>query len=220
MIERAFEEARKQNTGAVERFALDCALDLLRAADIKDPKIVETQPAPEITLEAFLEGKRVQTLEIGGKSLQQLEQELDQAGINVSSYARDMMHHRDFTTLETPQTIDLLWVPVQDFGLPRGGTTKEIFTRADALPFLERCPAEVGPHLRLVDKDQPLNTWYYIAMNTIPGRRGGPSVFGLGHGEDGFWLDGRWAGPGDGWGPGGLLVFSLRKPEALKPSTL
>lgn len=220
MIERAFEEARRHNRGAVKQFALDRAREILKAAGIKDPKIVDTQPAktrtargeattPEVSLETFLEGKRRETLVIGGKSLQQLEEEHDQAGIKVSPYVEDMLYHKDFTTLKIPQTIDLVWVQVKDFGLTGGGTTKEIFARADALPFLGRCPAEVGPHQRLADEDQPLDTRYCIAMNTIPDRGGRPRVFMLGHREDGLWLNDYWVDPDDRWDPGDQFVFSL-----------
>lgn len=177
----------------------------------------EATQTPEITLEAFLEVKRVQTIKIGGKPFQQLEEELDQdPDINVSSYARDMMHHEKFTTLETAKDVDLVWVQVKDLGLTRGGTTRQIFERADALPFLERCPAEVGPHLRLIDKDQPLNTLYYIAMNTITDRHGHPGVFALERRGDGLWMDGHWARPDGGWPPGGQGVFAVRKPETLE----
>lgn len=42
------------------------------------------------------------------------------------------------------------------------------------------CPAEVGPHLRLADKDQPCETWYWTAMEPITDSVGRPSVFCVG----------------------------------------
>lgn len=237
MIERAFEEARKQNRGAVQRFALDRAREILKAAGIKDPNRVDIQPAktrtargeattPEVSLETFLEGKRRETLVIGGKSPQQLEGEVDRLG-EVLLDARYILRHRKFTTLQLPRPIDLVWLRVQDLVFPKGATTVEIFGRENDVnehgnpaPFtkgrmtelgLGFCPAEVGPHQRLADKDQPMNTWYYIAMEPITDRRGSPDVFELGHDGHGLWLRGLWADPDYGWSPEALFVFSPRK---------
>lgn len=167
-----------------------------------------------ITLETFLEGKRRETRMIGGKLPQQLEEELKQAGKKLSQNGSYILQR--IGTFDTPEEIDLVWVAVQDLGLPQGGTFLEIMRSADALRFLRRCPAEVGPYLRLADDQQPMNTWYTIAMDPIAGRDGGPRVFGLGRRGGGLWLDDRWADPDLGWDPGRRLVFALRK-DTLKP---
>lgn len=169
-----------------------------------------------ITLETLLEGKIRQTVEIGGKTAQQLENELEQAGININSYARDMMHSADFTTLKDPQKLETVRVKVQDLKLSRTSTTHIIYEKAQELG-LELCPAEVGPHMRLAYKDQPMGEWFVIGMKQITDRFGLPFVFGLGRRGDGLWLDVGWAGPGIRWYPEHEFVFSLRKPEALKP---
>jgi hypothetical protein len=162
---------------------------------------------------SFPEGKIPrETIEIGGKSSQQLEAELKQRGIKISSYAEDMLKSSDFTTLKDPQNIDTIRLKVQDLGLPVNPTTEQIYARAKELG-LELCPAELGPYKRLKDTNQPMGEWYYIAMKQIAGRGrvGVPSVFLLEHSGGGLWLDGSWAGPGRRWDPEYRFVFSLRK---------
>lgn len=169
----------------------------------------------------FPEGKiRRDTIEIGGKSKQQLEKELKQAGINISSYAEDIFHNQYFNTLNTPINIDTVRLKVQDLGLKGNPTTDEVYARANELG-LELCPAEVGPHLRLKDTNQPLGEWYYIGMKQITDRYGDPFVFRLARHGDGLWLHYEWARPDGRWYPDRGFVFSLRKEnETQKPSEL
>lgn len=230
MIERAFEEARlhKDNKrNAVRQFAIERAMDLLKAAGVVDPAIKDqvvatrSQKAVEQPFYTIPEGIGVRsTLEIGGKSAQQLEEELKQRGINVSSYAREMMHSSTFTTLEEPTAIELLKLRVQDLGLSGTPITKQIFERAQRSKvgemILDLCPVEVGPYQRLNDSEQPLNDWYYIAHQQITDRSGSPRVFRLGRSAGGLWLSGAWAGPESGWNLEGQVVFSLRSPEPAK----
>jgi hypothetical protein len=160
---------------------------------------------------SFPEGKiKMQKLEIGGKSKQELVAEMKQAGINIYEYAQQMMDSPDFTTLPQKDDIDLVRLRVQDLGLKGTPTTDEVYAKASELG-LDLCPAEVGPQLRLKDKDQPLGEWYFIGMKQIAGRRGDPSVFYLVRNEDGLWLDDGWAFPVGKWNPDDEFVFALRK---------
>lgn len=149
-------------------------------------------------------------LEIGGKTAQKLERELEQKNFKIYDYARDMLQSRDFTTLKNPEQIDLVRLKVQDLGFTSGTTTDQIYTRAQELG-LELCPAEVGPHQRLKDIDQPMGDYYQIAMKQITDRDGGPGVFGLERRAGGLWLHSNWALPGSKWRPGRGFVFRLRK---------
>lgn len=76
---------------------------------------------------------------------------------------------------------------------------------------LELCRAEVGPHQRIADTEQPLNDFYYIAHEQITGRDGFPAVFRLGRHDFGLWLHGYWAKPEFKWPPEFQLVFALRE---------
>lgn len=160
---------------------------------------------------SFPEGKiHRESLEIGGKTAQQLEAELEKAGVNISSYARDMLHSPNFTTLPNSEPLEIVRLTVGDLGFTEIATTEQIYERARQ-SGLDLCPAEVGPHLRLKDTDQLLGEWYYIGMKQIADSDGHPNVFRLGRGGGGVWLSGGWAGPGGRWRPGHGFVFGLRK---------
>lgn len=168
---------------------------------------------------SFPEGKiRRQAVEIGGKSKDQLKAELKTAGVSISSYAEDMLNSLDFITLKNPQIMDTVRLRVQDLGLEGYPTTDQVYARAKELG-LELCPAEVGPHLRLKNMDQPVGDWYWIGMKQITDRGGDPYVFDLERHGDGLWLHDRWARPGDAWGPRDQFVFSLRKSETQNTQT-
>ena len=159
---------------------------------------------------SFPEGKiRKSDLEIGGKTTAELEQELIAKNINISEYAKDMLHSPDFATLENPEQIDLVRLKVRDLGFPSGATTDQIYAKAAEFG-LELCPAEVAPHQRLKDEDQPLGDWYKIAMKQITYRRGYPYAFDLVHGSDGLRLDDRWAKPDYRWNADVGFLFRLR----------
>lgn len=154
-----------------------------------------------------------QILKIDGRleSADQALAELKQAGINQIDYSEDMVKKVTFT--KNPRTVELVWLNGYDVGLTAVTTTANRFERGEALG-LEKCHEEVGIYQGFADKDQPLNTWYYMAMDTLTDRSGFPRVFGLARGEDGLWLRGRWAGPGDGWYPESQLVFALPQVKA------
>jgi len=175
------------------------------------PGIFDTLQHVEHVYTSFPEGKiRRQVVEIGGKAKKQLQAELKQAGINVSSYTEDMLKSSDFTTLSKPQNFDTVRLKVEDLGLSGFPTTDQVYKRAEELG-LELCPAEVGPHYRLKYADQPLGEWFYIGMKQIADRDGDPLVFRLVRDVDGLWLDYTWAEPGRKWHPKDEFVFGLRK---------
>lgn len=229
MIERAFEEAqlhKGNKRNAVRQFAITQARQILEAAGVVDPTIKDQalatrpQTAVEESLYFIPEGIGVRSiLEIGGKPADQLEAEAKSVR-NVSGYALDMMHNPKFTTLLEVTPVELIKLPVSALDLPGNPTTKQIFERVPQCRVgdmaLELCRVEVGPHQAIKDTEQPLNDWYYIMHEQVTDHSGGPSVFKLGRYADGLWLDGGWAGPDDGWGPGFQLVFALRKIEPVK----
>lgn len=174
------------------------------------------QAGIEHVYRSFPEGRIImQKLEIGGKSRQQLESELKAAGINITDYAQDMLNSPDFTTLPQKDDVDLVRLRVQDLGLKGTPTTDEVYAKAAELG-LDLCPAEVGPHLRLKDQNQPLGEWYFIGMKQIADRHGDPRVFDLARHGDGLWLRHGWAEPGRPWSPGRGFVFALRPSTSLR----
>lgn len=153
---------------------------------------------------------RLQSLEIGGKNSEQLQAELRAKGFQVSDYAEDLLKSPEFKTLKSTQYIDLVRLTVKDLGFDQWATTDQVYKRAQELG-LELCPAEVGPHLRLKDINQPMGEWYYIAMKQITDRDGNPDVFLLERDDDGLWLNSGWTRPGNQWYLENEFVFGLRK---------
>lgn len=149
-------------------------------------------------------------LTIGGKDKKQLEKALASGKIIVGDWAKDMLRSEGFTTFPDQQTISLVRAKLSDLGLTGFSTMTEILARANTFN-LEKCPVEAAVYQRLADKDQPLNTSYFMAMDPIAGSDGHPRVFKLVRDADGLWLCGSWAGPDGQWHPGSEFVFSLRK---------
>ena len=176
------------------------------------PNIFRTLKHLEHIYTKFPEGKiRQDSVEIGGMTEKQLEEELEKQKINIGDYARHMMKSKDFITAKKPEPADLVRLKVGDLGLPKQNpTTDEIYARAEELG-LELCPPEVGPHYRLKYQDQPLEEWVRIGMKQIADPGGDPDVFDLGRNDDGLWLDSYWARPTNEWDPDDELVFRLRK---------
>lgn len=161
---------------------------------------------------SFPEGKITrQSLEIGGQTASELEEVLERAGFKISDYARSMLKSKEFTTENQKEQNDLVRLTVDAlFNDGRVHTTDEVFSKAKDFG-LELCPAEVGPHLRLNYRDQPLDEWIYVAMKQITASGGDPDVFNVVRNGDGSWLGRSWAGPGEEWHPEDEFVFRLRK---------
>lgn len=175
------------------------------------------QKLPE-TLEhvytSFPENKiRRETVEIGGKSKEQLISEMEASGINISDYAKSMMENPDFVWGSSREEVKLVRLTVAHLGFKTGATTDQIYKRVQALG-LELCPPDTGPNYRLQYKDQPLGEWVRIGMKQISDYDGNPNVFYLERDDDGLWLSSDWAGPGLTWHPDSKFVFRFRKVEA------
>ncbi len=131
-----------------------------------------------------------------------------------------MIHNPKFTTLPEVTPVELIKLPVSAFGLSGIPTTEQIVERATHSRIghmaLELCRAEVGPHQRIKDTEQPLNDWYSIMHEPLSDRDGSLLVFSLARFALGLWLRGRWARPDGGWAPDLQVVFALREIEPVK----
>ena len=156
---------------------------------------------------------RRDSVEIGGKSKEQLITEMESAGINISDYAKSMMNNPDFIVGTNKEEAKLVRLTVADLGFKTSATTDQVFERAQALG-LELCPPDTGPNYRLKYKDQPLGEYFPIGMKQITDSGGHPSVFDLHRRGGGLWLDRRWAEPSNAWSPYDEFVFRFRKVEA------
>lgn len=176
-----------------------------------EPGIFDRLQNVEYIYTSFPEG-RIERGEvtIGGKTAEQLEEQLRREGFRMSSYAVDMIKSPEFTTQRNVEDVDLVYLSIGDLGFANGGTTEQIYRKAEELG-LELCPAEVGPRLRLNDVEQKPNDYYFVAMKQITESDGYPDVFDLRHDGDALWLYGHWAKPGDHWDLGGRFIFRRHK---------
>ena len=150
------------------------------------------------------------TIEIGGKTVKQLETELEKVGNKISDYARHMLNSNEFKIQKKSEQVNLIRLKVRDLFGDKYPTTDELYKKAEEFG-LELCPAEVGPHYRLQYKNQPMDEWFSIAMKQISDPDGLPYVFSMGRNSGGVWLSNHWAGPAIEWDPGRGVVFRLRK---------
>ena len=149
------------------------------------------------------------TLTIGGVPKDELQTRLGD-GFFVSDWAEDVMSKPEFITALEPYEIHLARVKVKDLGFKEEPTITELFARIREVGDL--CPAEVGPHLRIADKDQPKSTWYWVAMDPVTASGGDPDVFSVRRSGGGRrWLDAGGADPGRHWDLEDEVVFCLRK---------
>ncbi len=152
-----------------------------------------------------------ESVEIGGKSAEQLISKMKAAGVNISDYSESMLHNaKGFVSGESPEEATLIHLTVADLGFKTRATTDQIFERAQSLG-LELCPPDTGPNYRLKYKKQPLNKWIYVGMRQIIDSDSNPRVFGLVRDYYGLWLDDIWAEPDSVWNPNYRFVFRLRK---------
>ncbi len=162
----------------------------------------------EHILTSFPEGNlKRYSVEIGGKSKEQLRAELKEKDITVTSWAEQLLDSNDFSISSTQESAELVRLTVKDLGFPNDATTDEIYAKAAELG-LELCPAEVGPQLRL---SYTGNDWMYIAMKQIADRDGYPDVFLLDEDVGELELSAHDAGPDDRWASDDQFVFRLRK---------
>lgn len=131
-------------------------------------------------------------------------------GCRISDWASDILGKDAFTTTTEETEVELVNVSVAELGFKNGAKRADIYQRAQEYG-LDLCPAEVGAQLRLQYKDQPKDEWLRIAMEPITDSGGRLSVFDVGRGGDGLWLDGVSGRPGRFWDGGDRWVFDRRK---------
>lgn len=149
------------------------------------------------------------TLTVGGYSREELPKVVEQEKFLVSDLARELMARPEFTTSPAPYTIRLGRVRVGDLGFTARTYTPALFERL--AQYFDECPAETGPHLRRIYRDQPMGEWLAVFQKPIAGSDHVPAVFALHAHSHGLALNAHDARPEYGWNPGRELVVRLRE---------
>ena len=147
------------------------------------------------------------TIGIGTKFI--LKQDLEELGVHVHASILDHIYYECI-----PQELDLVLATGLDFGLGRDCyvSTGEFLALAEA-NGLERCPAEVGPQLRMQYLSQNDEWDHLIAMTprSIPEDRSCCAMFIVGYytccGEKQLFLNQHWIEQGDVWRAATQMVF-------------
>ncbi len=142
------------------------------------------------------------------QNVKELSQALTSRGFRIGDYAADILKRTPLAQTETE--IELVQVTGRDLGFRKATRRDKIYARAQELG-LDLVPAEVGPELRLVYSDQPMNEWVLMGMEPIAVSGGNPRVFRVGRYEDGIWLYTNYGRPGFEWDPDNRWVFARRK---------
>ncbi|MEK7102429.1 MAG: hypothetical protein AAB912_02225 [Patescibacteria group bacterium] len=95
-------------------------------------------------------------------------------GYRISSDARHILVRTPIA--KTMTTVDLVLLSVREMGLPNKATTREIYNWAEGVG-LEKCPAEVGPALRMQYVKQEIDELIMVGMEPIERSDGRLYVF-------------------------------------------
>jgi hypothetical protein len=157
---------------------------------------------------SFPEGKiQRRSIEIGGKSAEQLQDELEQSSIIITPQAQEILESTDFTTQQDRQSLNTVRFKIQDLNLASEiPDINEIFEKIKELG-LEPCPAETGPQLLIQYPNQPAEE-VHIGMKPIAKTKG-PRLFVLRNLGNADFLDSRpEIYP---WYPHNMFVFTIPK---------
>lgn len=172
------------------------------------PKIVDLVEEKK-SIASFLVWKTLK-LGTGLKSADDFRKALKWSVFRISNWADDILGKPAFTVSTEGKEINLVVSTTNELTGKDGATTVEVFAGAARLR-LEKCPAEVGPQLRLQYRGQPLGERLLIGMEPITDSDGILSVFHVEHDDDGLWLYGTHGCPDDLWNGDCRWVFALRK---------
>ncbi|MEK7078325.1 MAG: hypothetical protein AAB911_02035 [Patescibacteria group bacterium] len=117
---------------------------------------------------SFPENKiRRENIEVGGKTVKQLKDELKHADIAIFPDAENILDRRKFIPGKNPEEITLVRLTIASLGLKTRITTDQIYERAQTLGLV-LCPVDTGPHYLLKHQNQALQR-VYVAMKPIAG---------------------------------------------------
>ena len=152
------------------------------------------------------------SLDIGGKSKEQLVGELRKSHILVGPWGVEMMDRAEFVTQPTAQTTNLSIVEVRDLGFTREPWTVNVFARIKELGH-SLCAPDAGPHIRLSYVDQLPGEYFWVAMDIgTEETQPDPRVFFVGRSDNGTrWLRGYSAKADFRWVLNSKFVFVTGK---------
>lgn len=144
----------------------------------------------------------------GLKTADEFRKAIADNDLRLGDWGSNILGKPEFTAATEPSEVNLVRMSVKDLGFKGNARFAEICARGKELG-LELCPSEVGPQLRLQYLDQPKNEWLIIAMEAIRDSQGLLDAFGVGHVDEGRWLNACYGHPDSTWNPDYQFVFVL-----------
>ena len=129
-------------------------------------------------------------------------------GMHIGSHADDIIDKRAFMIPPSNTQISLVVKAVSELGFEGRANFEEICVAANRIGLV-KCPAKVGPLLRLHYTEQPLGEWIIVAMDSIIDSKGEPRMFLVGHNDRGLWLVGDHGYPRHSYGHTKKFVFAV-----------
>ncbi len=163
---------KKPSEEQIQRILNGHWADLLNAncdeADRNRPTIRNLLGLPPIKSDlAVYQFRTWKSIQLGTyKNIKTLKKAIDKEGCVICEWANNIMNNSAFTLSKTRMTVDLVKVTVGDLGFTKLTRYDNICKRAESLG-LSKCPAEVGPQLRLQYVDQYEGEWLLVAMDAI-----------------------------------------------------
>jgi len=119
------------------------------------------------------------------KSPKDYRNAMEKEGYRIGYYTGQILNKTEVS--QTEIQLDLVAVTVGELGFKDGARRDVFYVRAIDLG-LELCPAEVGPALRLLHKNQPHGEWLRVGMEPLTDPEDYPDVFGVAYAYDERWL--------------------------------
>jgi len=152
------------------------------------------------------------TIKLGAfKTVDAFRATFSQEGCRISDWANDLMSKPDFIksleSVNPDEEFDMVVMTTAELiGESRNTTMEEVFAGAERLG-LKKCPAWMGPKLRLDYKNQPDGEWILIGMEPFCNSGGYLRVFSVERNVSELWLNGYYGSPGSVWYAGHRWVF-------------
>jgi hypothetical protein len=143
-----------------------------------------------------------------GTSIDVVQTEIIAKGMYIGSRAEDIINKLTLTILPSSIPINLVVKSVSELGFKDRANLEQICYMASEIGLV-KCPAEIGPLLRLHYPEQPNGEWLVVAMDSVTDSKGEPRMFLVGHNNGGRWLVADHADPQHTYGNTKKFVFVI-----------
>ena len=109
--------------------------------------------------------------------------------MQIGDWAKDILGQPAFSVVDKEIKIDLSIMSLAELGFGSGAHYNQICESLGRFS-LKKCPAEIGPQMRLQYPNQPKGEWLIVFMNPIIASDDNLRIFHVGHNDRGRWLVG------------------------------